>query len=106
MHHAVLNLIAAVERSGCGFSDVPPGSINPAIESELAELGYAVALSDRLWLGAYRLHSPESILFGNYRPYVPPSSFTCIASQSARVPDAGDFDLEAVLEERGELPSN
>jgi hypothetical protein len=106
MHHAVFNLIAVVERSEHGYADVPPGSINPDIESDLAELGYAVALSDRLWLGGYRVHSPESILFGNYRSYVPPSNFTCIASRSARVPDARDFDLEAVLKERGELPSN
>ena len=106
MYRAVLNLIAAVERSEHGYSDVPPGSINDEIESELAAYGYAVARSDRLWLGGYRIHSPESILFGNYRPYVPPSNFSCIASRSAHVPDARDFDLEAVLEERGELPSN
>lgn len=99
-------MIAAVEKSNHGFADVPPGSINDAIESELAVFGYAVALSDRLWLGGFRVHSPESTLFGNYRPYVPPSNFTCIASRSARVPDARDFDLEAVLKERGELPSN
>jgi hypothetical protein len=106
MHRAVFNLIAVVERSEHGYSDVPPGSLNDEIESQLAEFGYAVARSDRLWLGGYRVHSPESILFGNYRPYVPPSDFTCIASRSARVPDAGNFDLEAVLKERGELPSN
>ena len=106
MHRAVLNLIAAVERSEHGYLDVPPVSITDEIESELAAYGYAIARSDRLWLGGYRVHSPESILFGNYRPYVPPSNFTCIASQSAHVPDARDFDLEAVLEERGESPSN
>ena len=106
MHRAVLNLIAAAERSERGYSDVPPGSINDEIESELASYGYAVARSHRLWLGGYRVHSPESILFGNYRPYVPQSNFTCIAPRSAHVPDARDFDLEAVLEERGELPSN
>ncbi len=44
MHRAVFNLIAVVERSEHGYSDVPPSSINPDIESELAELGYAVAL--------------------------------------------------------------
>ena len=85
---------------------MPPGSINDEIESELAAYGYAVARSDRLWIGGYRVHSPESILFGNYRPYVPPSNFTCVASRSVHVPDARDFDLEAVLEERGELFSN
>jgi len=106
MHRAVVNLIAAVERSEHGFVDVPPDSINDEIESELAVYGYAIARSDRLWLGGYRLHSPESILFGNYRQYVPPSNFTSIASRSAHVPDARDFDLEALLEERGELPSN
>lgn len=106
MHHAVFNLIAVVERSEHGYADVPPGSINDELESDLAAYGYAVARSDRLWLGGFRVHSPESILFGNYRPYVPPSNFTCIASRSARVPDARDFDLEAVLKERGELPSN
>ncbi len=106
MHRAVLNLIAAAERSERGYADVPPGSINDEIESELAAYGYAVARSDRLWIGGHRVHSPESILFGNYRPYVPPSNFTCIASRAAHVPDARDFDLEAVLEERGEIPSN
>jgi hypothetical protein len=106
MHRAVLNLIAVAERSEHGYSDLPPGSINDEIESELAAYGYAVARSDRLWIGGYRIHSPESILFGNYRPYVPPSNFTCVASRSVRVPDARDFDLEAVLEERGELPSH
>jgi hypothetical protein len=106
MHCAVANLIAAVERSDRGYADVPPGSINDEIESELAEFGYAVALSDRLWVGGYRVHSPESVRAGNYRPHVPPSNFTCIASRSAHVPDASEFDLEAVLEERGEIPSN
>jgi len=105
MHRAVLNLIAAAERSEHGFADVPPGSINE-IESELAGYGYAVALSDRLWIGGYRVHSPESVQAGNYRLQVPPSNFTCIASRSAHVPDARDFDLEAVLEERGELTPN
>jgi len=106
MYRAVVNLIAAVERSDRGYADVPPGSINDEIESQLAELGYAVALSDRLWVGGYRVHSPESVQAGNYRPHVPPSNFTCIASRSAHVPDARDFDLEAVLEERGEIPFN
>jgi hypothetical protein len=106
MNRSVVNLIAAAERSERGYADVPPGSINDEIESELAAYGYAVALSDRLWIGGYRIHSPESIQAGNYRPHVPPSNFTCIASQSAHVPDARDFDLEAVLEERGGLPSN
>jgi len=106
MHRSVINLIAVAERSEHGYADVPPGSINDEIESELAAYGYAVALSDRLWIGGYRVHSPESVQAGNYRPHVPPSNFTCIASHSAHVPDARDFDLEAVLEERGELPSN
>jgi hypothetical protein len=106
MHRAVANLIAAVERSEHGFADVPPGSINDELESQLAEFGYAVALSDRLWVGGYRVHSPESVQAGNYRPHIPPSNFTCIASRFARVPEARDFDLEAILEERGELPSN
>lgn len=106
MHRAVVNVIAAVERSDRGFADVPPGSINDEIESQLAEFGYAVALSDRLWIGGYRVHSPESLRAGSYRPHVPPSNFTCIASRSAHVPDARDFDLEAVLEERGESLSN
>ena len=100
MNSPIINLIAAAERSEHGYSDVPPGSINDEIESELAAYGYAVARSDRLWIGGYRVHSPESILFGNYRPYVPPSNFPCIASRSAHVPDARDFDLEAILEER------
>ena len=106
MHRAVVNLIAAVERSDRGYADVPPGSINDEIESQLAALGYAISLSDRLWLGGYRVHSPESIQAGNYRPHVPPSNFTCIAPRSAHVPDARDFDLEAVLEERGDILSN
>jgi site-specific recombinase XerD len=106
MNRSVLNLIAVAERSEHGYADVPPGSINEEIELELATLGYAVALSDRLWIGGYRIHTPESILFGNYRPYVPPSIFTSASSGSARVPDARDFDLEAVLGVRGEVPSN
>lgn len=106
MNRSVVNLIAVAERSECGYADVPPGSINNEIESELAAYGYAVALSDRLWVGGYRIHSPESIQFGNYKPYVPPSIFTCASSQSACVPDARDFDLEAILEMRRELPSN
>jgi hypothetical protein len=106
MNRATINLIAAAERSVRGYADVPPGSINDEIESELAAFGYAVALSDHLWIGGYRLHSPESIQFGNYRPYVPPSIFTCALSRFAHVPDARDFNLEAVLEERGEIRSN
>ena len=106
MYRAVANLIAAVERSDRGYADVPPGSINDEIESHLAALGYAVSLSDRLWLGGFRVYSPESIQAGNYMLHVPPSIFTCGGSQSARVPDARDFDLEALLEARGEIPSN
>jgi len=106
MYRAIANLIAAVERSSHGYADVPPGSINDEIESQLAELGYACAPSDRLWLGGSRVHSPESVRAGNYRLHVPPSNFTCEASRSAHVPDARDFDLEAVLEGRGEIPSN
>jgi hypothetical protein len=106
MLRSVINLIAVAERSERGYADVPPGSINDRIESELAEFGYAVALSDRLWIGGYRVHTPESIQFGNYRPYVPPSIFTCASSQFALVPDALDFDFEAVLEERGNLLPN
>ena len=106
MNRSVVNLIAAAERSERGYADVPPGSVDDQIESELAAYGYAVALSDRLWIGGYRVHTPESIQFGNYRPYVPPSIFTCAASRFAHVPDARDFDLEAVLQERGEIPSS
>ena len=106
MHRAVLNLIAVAERSEHGYSDLPPGSINDEIECELAAYGYAIARSDRLCIDGYRIHSPESIRFGNYRPYVPASNFTSIASRSVHVPDARDFDLEAILEERGEIPSN
>jgi hypothetical protein len=82
MHRAVVNLIATVERND-GDADVPPGSIDDDIESELALYGYAVAHSDRLWLGGYRVHSPESIQAGNYRPHVPPSIFTCASSMLA-----------------------
>jgi hypothetical protein len=101
----VINLIAAVERND-GYADVPPGSIDDEIECELALYGYAVSKSDRLWLGGYRVNSPESIQAGNYRPHVPPSIFTCASSKFARVPDARDFDVEAVLEMRGEIQSN
>lgn len=106
MNRSVINLIAIAERSEHGYADVPPGSINNEIESELATFGYAVAVSDRLWIGGYRVHTPESIKFGNYRLYVSPSIFTCASSRTAYVPDARDFDLEAILEVRGELPRN
>jgi hypothetical protein len=53
MNRTVLNLIAAAER--CGYADVPPGSVNDETESELAAFGYAVSLSDRLWLGGFRI---------------------------------------------------
>lgn len=106
MRRAVIDLIAAAERGEHGFADVPPGSINDEIESELAAYGYAVAISDRLWIGGYRIHSPESVQAGNYRPKVPPSIFTCAESRFARVPEARDFDIDAVLEERGEIRSN
>ncbi len=106
MNRTVINLIAAAERSDRGYADVPPGSVNDEVEMELATLGYAVSASDRLWLGGFRIYSPESIHAGNYMPHVPPSIFTCVASRFAHVPDAGDFDLETVLELRGDLPSN
>jgi hypothetical protein len=106
MKRAVIDLIAVTERSDRGYADVPPGSVNDEIESELAAFGYAVSISDRLWLGGFRIYSPESIQAGNYRPHIAPSIFTCASSQFARVPDARDFDLDAVLEERGELRSN
>jgi hypothetical protein len=104
MNRAVANLIAIAERQG--FADVPPGSVNDEIEMELAQFGYAIALSDRLWIGGYRIYTPESIRAGNYRPYVPASIFTCVGYRFAEVPDARDFDVEAILEERGEPRSN
>lgn len=106
VNRSVRNIIVAVERSEKGFVDVPPGSIDDEIEIELATFGYAVALSDHLWIGGHRVHSPESVQAGNYRLHVPPSIFTCVASRLAHVPDVPDFDLEAILEERGELRSN
>lgn len=106
MNRLVINLIAAAERNERGYADVPPGSVNDEIESELAAFGYAVALSDHLWIGGYRVHTPESVQAGNYRPHVSPSIFTCASSRFARVPDARDFDVEAILEVRGELRSN
>lgn len=106
MNQSTINLIALAERSECGYADVPPGSINDDIESELAALGYAVGLSDRLWIGGYRVYSPESVGAGNYRLHVPASVYMRIAPRSAHVPDAGDFELEIVLEERGEIRSN
>lgn len=106
MNRSIIDLIALAERSECGYADVPPGSINDQIESELAAFGYAVGFSDRLWIGGYRVYSPESVGAGNYRPHVPTSVYTRIASHCAHVPDAGDFELEAILEERGQIPSN
>jgi hypothetical protein len=106
MNPSAINLIAAAERSERGYADVPPGSVDAQIESELAEFGYAVALSDRLWIGGYRVHTPESVQAGNYTPHVPPSIFTGAASEFAHVPDARNFDLEAVLAERGPLRRN
>ena len=106
MRRSVKNLIAIVERSDSGFQDVPPGSVDDEIERELAEFGYAIGLSDARWFGGFRIYGPESIVAGNYRPHVPPSIFTCVASPYAHVPDAGDFNFEAILAERGELRSN
>src|SRR4051794_5082646 len=106
MDRAVSNLIAAAERGEHGYADVPPGALNDEIESELAAYGYAVALSDRLWIGGYRVHTPESVQAGNYRLSVPRSIFTCAASHFAHVPDARDFNVEAILIERGEIRSN
>jgi len=106
MKRSTVNLIAVTERSQRGYVDVPPGSVNDEIERELAALGYAVSCSDRLWLGGFRIYSPESIQAGNYMLHVPPSIFTCAESRSAHVPDDLNFDLEALLEERGELASN
>ena len=83
MTRSVRNLIAVAERSKKGFADVPPGSVNDEIEIELAGFGYAIAHSDRLWTGGHRIHTPESVRAGNYTPYVPPSIFTCAASQFA-----------------------
>ena len=106
MNRAVINLIAVVERNQRGYADVPPGSITEEIESELAAWGYAVSRSDRLWLGGFRIYSPESIEARNYMLHVPPSIFTCASSRFAQVPDARDFDVEAILEARGEPRSN
>lgn len=106
MNRSTVNLIAVTERSERGYADVPPGTVDDETEMELAALGYAVSLSDRLWLGGFRIYSPESIQAGNYMLHVPPSIFTTAGSHAAHVPDSRDFDLEAILEERGEIPSN
>lgn len=104
MNRKVRDLIAQAEKKG--YADVPPGSINDEIERDLAAWGYAVSRSDRLWLNGFRVYTPEAILAGNYRLHVPPSIFTCASSKFAQVPDAGDFDIDAVLEYRGEIVSN
>ena len=106
MRRKTIDLIAVAERSERGYADVPPGSINDEIESELALHGYGISVSDRLWLGGYRIYTPESIAAGNYMPHVPCSIFTCAASRYAHVPEAHDFDLETVLAQRGELRTN
>jgi hypothetical protein len=105
VNRKIANLIAAVERHD-GWADVPPGSIDDETECTLAMYGYAVARSDRLWVGGYRVHSPESVQAGNYIPHVPQTIFTCALSKFAHVPDAPDFNVEAVLEMRGEIQSN
>jgi hypothetical protein len=105
LNRKVINLIAATERHD-GYVDVPPGSINEEIEAELAVYGYAVARSERLWLGGFRIYSPESVRAGNYIPHVPPSIFTCALSKFTELPDAPDFDVDAVLGMRGEIRSN
>ena len=84
MKRSTINLIAIAERSKCGYADVPPGSVTDEIESELAALGYAISLSDRLWIGGFRIYSPEAIQAGNYMLQVPPSIFTCARSQFYR----------------------
>jgi hypothetical protein len=100
-------LIAAAERGdGYGYADIPPGSVSEETEGELAALGYAIGDSERLWRGGLRIYTPESIAAGNFRLHVPRSVFTCVASEQARVPDAGDFNVEAILEERGDIPAN
>lgn len=106
MRREVTDLIAIAERSEKGFCDLPPGAVSDELEGELAMYGYAIGRSDRLWLGGYRIYSPESIQAGNYIPHVPRSIFTCATSDRAHVPDAHGFNVEAVLVERGELPSN
>jgi hypothetical protein len=105
MRRPVANLIAIAERSG-GFADTPPGCVDDETESELALYGYAIGQSDRLWVGGYRIYSPESIKAGNYRLHVPRSIFTCSASPYAHVPEACDFNAEAVIADRGELRTN
>jgi len=106
MRRKTIALIAAAERSERGYADIPPGSIDEEAQIELALHGYAISLSDRLWLGGYRIYTPESIAAGNYMLHVPCSIFTCADARYARVPDAHDFDLEAVLAERGEIRTN
>lgn len=106
MRRSVANLIALVERSEKGFSDTPPGCIDEETERELAEYGYAVGLSDAMWFGGYRIYGPESIAAGNYRPHVSPSIFTCADAGHAYIPDARDFDFEAILKERGKVRTN
>jgi hypothetical protein len=102
MNRSTVNLIAVTERSERGYVDVHPGSVNDEIEMELAALGYAVSFSDRLWLGGFRIYSPESIQAGNYMLHVPPSIFTCAESQSAHVPDNNSLADEDSTEEGDE----
>lgn len=104
MRRQVVSLIAIVEREG--YADVPSSCIDDETEIELAQLGYAIGLSDARWLGGYRIYGPESIQAGNYRLYVPPTALSCAEPRYAQVPDARDFDLEAVLRLRGELRSH
>lgn len=106
MRRLVANLIAIVESRDCGYADIPAGCIDDETESELAEFGYAIGLSDALWIGGNRIYGPESIASGNYRPHVPPSVFTCPGSGYAHIPDAHDFNFEAVLKARGRIRTN
>jgi hypothetical protein len=106
MRRKTVRLIAAAELSQRGYADLPPGTLDDETEGELAVYGYAISLSDRLWLGGYRIYTPESITAGNYMPHVPCSIFTCADSRYTHMPEAPDFDFEAVLAQRGEICKN
>ena len=109
MNEEAISIMIIAHMDSNGYTDVPPPLITPEIEQSLLEYGYGVSKSDAIWVDGWRVFSPRAVRSGHYRPYIPPSNFTRVASPGVRIPAVDEIEkvegsellIEVLIKMRG-----
>ncbi|MFP5237664.1 MAG: hypothetical protein ACLGSD_17350 [Acidobacteriota bacterium] len=102
MLETAISLLAIADMRRHGYVEVPPSAVDPDVYLDLVRCGAAVGRSDYLWIDGWRVYSPRAVGAGLYRPYVPHSLHTRLASPGVRVPCLEEIEEIAQFE----LPSS